>query len=319
MRGVFLDVGSLYPADLDLAELREALPGWDWFDSTRPEQIAARIADADVVVSNKAVLSAPVMASARRLRLVCVAATGTNNVDVAAATQRGIAVCNVPGYATPSVVQHTFALLLALREHLPRYAAAVARGEWQRSAFFSWLGYPFEELRDHVLGVVGYGATGQGVAQVARALGMEVQVAALPGRAHADTPVRVPFVQLLEQADALSLHCPLTPSTRHLIDGAALAQMKPSALLINTARGGLVDEVALLTALREGRIAGAALDVVNEEPPSSPHRLLDAGLPNLIVTPHIAWGSRAARQRLVNELVLNIRSFSQGVERNRVN
>lgn len=319
MRGVFLDVGSLYPADLDLADLRAALPAWDWFDNTPPEQMAARIADAEVVVSNKAVLTASVMATARRLRLVCVAATGTNNVDVAAATQHGIAVCNVPDYATPSVVQHTFALLLALREHLLQYSAAVARGEWQRSAFFSWLGYPFEELRGHVLGVVGYGATGQGVAQVGHAFGMDVRVAALPGRAYGATPVRVSFAQFLQQADVLSLHCPLTPSTRHLIDAGALAQMKRSALLINTARGGLIDEAALITALREGRIAGAALDVVNEEPPSSPHCLLDAGLPNLIVTPHIAWGSRASRQRLVNELALNIRSFLQGVERNRVN
>lgn len=318
MRGVILDGDSLGPGDLDLSALLSTLPQWRQYPSTAPQQTAARIADADVVVSNKVVLDAAAIAQATQLKLICVAATGTNNVDVAAAHRREIRVTNVAGYGVASVAQHTLALMLSLATQIPRYGAAVARGDWSRSPFFCLLDYPIVELAGRTLGIVGYGAIGRAVAGLAGALGLQVIISARPGADTTPSSERLPFAEVLASADILSLHCPLTEATAQLINARTLAQMKPGAFLINTARGGLVDEPALAAALKRGHLAGAALDSLSIEPPPADHPLLAGDIPNLLITPHCAWGSRPARQRLVEELVKNIQAFKQGVPRNLV-
>jgi glycerate dehydrogenase len=310
MHGVVLDADSLGP-DLDLARLRGQLDHWDWHGQTAPEQTANRIREADVVITNKVVLDADAFAAAPHLQLVCVAATGINNIDLDAAREHGVTVCNATGYGTPSVVQHTFALILALATRLPDYQAAVRAGEWSRSPFFCLLDFPITELAGKTLGVIGYGTLGQGVASIARAFGMQVRVAARPGAT--GIPVdRVAVEDLLEQADVLTLHCPLTDATRGLIGRAELERMKPDALLVNTARGGIVDEAALADALRAGAIGGAGMDVLTQEPPRDGNPLLADDIPNLIVTPHSAWGSHAARQRLVEQVADHIADFRAG-------
>jgi len=310
MHGVVLDADSLGP-DLDLARLRGQLDHWDWHGQTAPEQTANRIREADVVITNKVVLDADAFAAAPHLQLVCVAATGINNIDLDAAREHGVTVCNATGYGTPSVVQHTFALILALATRLPDYQAAVRAGEWSRSPFFCLLDFPITELAGKTLGVIGYGTLGQGVASIARAFGMQVRVAARPGATR--IPVdRVAVEDLLEQADVLTLHCPLTDATRGLIGRAELERMKPDALLVNTARGGIVDEAALADALRAGAIGGAGMDVLTQEPPRDGNPLLADDIPNLIVTPHSAWGSHAARQRLVEQVADHIADFRAG-------
>ncbi len=316
MRGVFLDLASIDTGDLRLEGLREALPDWAWYDTTRSEQVAERIAGADVVVSNKVVLDRALIAEAPALRLIAVAATGTNNIDVAAANEFGVTVSNVRAYATPAVVQHTFALMLALATRLPQYTAAVEAGDWARSEQFCLLDYPIFELAGRTLGIVGYGELGQAVARAARAFGMEVLVAARPGQRPG--PGRIALDALLPQVDVLSLHCPLTEQTRGLIDARALALLPDHALLINTARGGIVDESALAAALRTGHIGGAGVDVLSVEPPRAGNPLLEAGIPNLILTPHTAWASRESRQRMLDEVAYNIRAFVDGEPRNRV-
>lgn len=310
MHGVTLDADSLGP-DLELTGLRDRLDSWDWHGRTAPEEVADRIRAAEVVITNKAVLDADAFAAARRLRLVCVAATGVNNIDLDAAREHGVTVCNATGYGTPSVVQHTFALILALATRLPDYQAAVRAGEWSRSPFFCLLDFPITELAGRTLGIIGHGTLGQGVAAIARAFDMDVQVAARPDAT--DIPAgRVAVDDLLERADVLTLHCPLTEATRGLIGRAELARMKPTGLLVNTARGGIVDEAALAEALRTGTIAGAGMDVLTREPPRDGNPLLADDIPNLIVTPHSAWGSHAARQRLVDQVGEHIANFRAG-------
>lgn len=315
--GVFLDRGSVDRGDLDFSELADALPDWRFYDASSETAVMQRIADAHVVVINKAPITARALQAATRLRLICVAATGTNNVDLDAARRLGMPVCNVRGYSTPAVVQHVFALLLALTTRLPEYQQAVAAGRWQRSDQFCLMDYPVRELSGKTLGIVGYGELGREVDRIAQAFGMRVLVAQRPGGA--PRAGRPPLHMLLPQVDVLSLHCPLTPETRGLIGARELALMKPDAVLINTARGGLVDETALAEALREGRLGGAGVDVLAQEPPRQGNPLLAPDIPHLIVTPHMAWSSREARQRLLHEVVLNIRAFLAGVARNIVN
>ena len=316
MKGVLLDRDSLDAGDLDLSALERCFSHWQSYPATRPEQLAERIAGAEVVISNKVHLDGTVLRQARQLRLVCVAATGTNNVDLEAAHERGIRVCNVLAYATPSVVEHVFTQLLALVRHSREYEARMRQRDWQRAAHFCLLEPPLHELAGKTLGIVGYGELGKGVARVAQAFGMKILLAQRPGGA--PQTGRMPLMELLPQVDVLSLHCPLTEQTRNLIGAAQLAVMKPGAILINTARGGMVDEPALLRALAEGRLGGVAIDVLGEEPPRGGNPLLEAGLPNLIVTPHIAWASVEARQRLVAELTANVCAFQRGEPRNRV-
>lgn len=326
MRGVFLDLASIDTGELNLDGLRALLPDWDWYEATRPQEVAQRIAQAQVVVTNKVVLTREHIVGAPDLRFIAIAATGTDNVDIAAANEQGVRVSNVRGYATPSVVQHTFALMLALATRLPRYSAAVAEGRWARSAQFCLLDYPIFELAGRTLGIVGYGELGQAVARAARAFGMRVKVAARPGAesgtaaapGSARASERLPLDELLPQVDVLSLHCPLTEYTRGLIGARALALLPEHALLINTARGGIVDEQALATALRTGRLGGAGVDVLSVEPPRDGNPLLALDIPNLILTPHIAWASREARQRMLDEIGHNIRAFLEGRPRNPV-
>jgi len=316
MTGVFLDTTTLQRGDLDFARLTAVLPTWQFHDTTTTAQVAQRIAQAEVVVSNKACLGADALATAAKLKLICVIATGTNNVDLDAAKARGIVVCNVTGYAAPSVTQHVFALILALVTQLEKYRAAVKDGAWQRASGFSMLDFQIWELAGKTLGIVGYGSLGQAVARVAEAFGMRVLIAARPGQSPG--PGRVPLHDLLCQADVVSLHCPLTEQSKGLIGALELALMQPHALLINTARGGIVDELALAEALRAGRLGGAGVDVLSVEPPVNGNVLLAADIPNLIVTPHIAWASREARQRLVDETAKNIAAYLRGEARNRV-
>lgn len=310
LRTVFLDQASLDRGELDLAALREHAGALTLHAQTDAREVIARIADAHVVLTNKVVLDAAAIAAAPKLKLILVTATGTNNVDLEAARARGIVVSNCRDYGTPAVAQHALLLMLALRTNFLRYQEEVRAGAWQRSPIFCLMDHPIGELSGQTLGILGYGTLGRAVARLGEAFGMTVRVGQLPGRApHPDS---LPFDELLATTDIVSLHCPLTEATRHLIDAAALARMKPTALLINTARGGLVDEAALADALRGGRLGGAGFDVLTAEPPRDGNPLLAGDIPNLIVTPHNAWASREARQRLLDQSVENLQAWQRG-------
>ena len=315
-RGVFLDLATLDRGDIDLGPLHRACPQWDLYAETEPGVRAERIRDATLVVSNKVVLDRNTLSAAERLRLICIAATGTNNLDLDAARERGIRVSNVTGYATQAVVQHVFSLILALTTRLLEYRQAVSEGGWGRSRQFCLLDFPIRELAGRTLGILGYGELGRAVGRLGEAFGMHVRVAQRPGGS--PQAGRAPLDELLQEADVLSLHCPLTESTRNLIGERELRLMKPDAILINTARGGIVDEGALADALRRGHPGGAGIDVLTVEPPRDGNPLLAPDIPNLIVTPHVAWASREARQRLLNEVAENIRAFFAGESRNRL-
>jgi glycerate dehydrogenase len=312
--GVFLDLDSVHRGDLELADLEATLPSWRFYEKTPPQQVAERVRQAHVVISNKVPLTRQVLIQAPHLSLICVAATGTNNVDLDAAAEKAITVCNVRDYATGSVVQHVFTLILNLSTQFLAYHQAVSAGLWQKSENFCLLDFPIQELAGKTLGIIGYGVLGHAVAQTAKVFGMHVMVAD-----HKGAPPRsgrTAFAEVLKQSDVITLHCPLTADTQNLIGPEELAAMKPTTILINAARGGIVDEAALVQALRQQRIAGAGFDVLTEEPPVNGNVLLDAKLPNLIVTPHIAWASRESRQRLINEIAKNICAFIAGQPRN---
>lgn len=315
MKGVFLDLASVDNDDLNLGQLEEVLDDWEFYPHTEASQLASRLQGAEVVVSNKVMLTREVLAAADKLRLICVAATGTNNVDLDAARELGIAVTNVRAYGTASVAQHVFALILSLCRQIPAYQQAVRQGRWQQSKFFCLLDFPIEELTGNVLGIVGYGELGQAVARTAACFDMEVRIA--QRNADDTRPGRIPLEALLAEVDVLSLHSPLTEENRGMIGETQLRLMKPSAILINAARGGLVDETALARALQEGWIAGAGVDVLEQEPPDGSSPLL-ADIPNLILTPHVAWASRPARQRLLNQVIDIIRNYRTGTIRNRI-
>lgn len=317
MRAAFLDLASFEPEDLDLAPLRRVLPDLTLYDETAPEQVEARLAGVEVAIISKVRMTAEVLAAAPALKLILVAATGTDNVDLQAAQERGIAVYNCQAYGTAAVAQHTMALMLALATRLLDYHAAVREGHWQRARHFCLLDYPIAELAGRTLGIVGYGEIGKAVARLAEAFGMRVLVAARPGGGPAPEG-RLPLDELLPQVDVLSLHCPLTPATRNLIGERELRRMPRHAFLINVARGGLVDEAALAKALREGWIAGAGVDVLSSEPPRDGNPLLEPDIPNLIVTPHSAWGSREARQRIIEQMAENVLAFRAGDGRRRI-
>jgi glycerate dehydrogenase len=315
-QGVFLDLDSIHPQDLDLAALHDCLPHWALYDATSADEVSARIAAAQVVVTNKVALPAAQLLAAGSLKLVCIAATGADRIDLEGAAQAGIVVSNARDYASASVAEAVFTLLLTLVRRLDDYRRRVTAGDWSRSPHFCLFDQPIEELSGKTLGIIGYGVLGRAVAQRAAAFGMRVQVAQ---RLYGD-PVegRVPLDTLLANADVISLHCPLTAATHHLIGARELRSMKRSAILINTARGGIVDEQALASALEQGRIAGAGIDVLGDEPPPADNPLLACRSPRLILTPHVAWASRSARQRLVNEIVANICAFQRGAARNPV-
>lgn len=309
-RAVFLDHSSLDLGDLDLMALEQCFAGLQCYPQTRPDQVIERLQGAQVAISNKVPLDAAVFAACPELKLLLVAATGTNPFDLEAARAHGVVVCNCQGYGTPSVAQHTLMLLLALATRLPDYQQDVRAGRWQQAQQFCLLDYPIVELHGKTLGLLGHGELGGAVARLAEAFGMRVLLGQLPGRPpRAD---RLPLDELLPQIDALTLHCPLTRDTLNLIGARELSLMKPGAFLINTARGGLVDEQALADALRAGQLGGAATDVLTHEPPADGNALLAADIPRLIVTPHSAWGSREARQRIVAQMSENALAFFSG-------
>lgn len=317
MRTVFLDYETVRNRDvsLDHSAIDAAAGTVRYFDFTHDQEIPARIGAADIVLLNKVQLTRAHFEASPDLKLIALSATGTDNIDLEAARDFGIAVCNVRGYCTASVAQHVWALILSLTQHLSGWHRLAVDGSWVRDEV-NELAYPLRELAGRTLGIVGWGELGRAVARGAEAFGMRVIVCNRPGAAPADG--RVSLDELLATADVVSLHCPLTPATRGLIGARELARMKPDALLINTARGALIDGAALARALKERRLGGAGIDVLPAEPPAESEPLLELGLPNLIVTPHIAWAAFEARQRCLDEMAANIRDFLGGGRRGRV-
>jgi len=312
-RIVFLDRDTIPP------QIRFRTPAfehlWQAYDRTAPDQVAARIGDADVVIVNKVRLGREHIATAPRLKIIAVAATGTDNLDLAACRERGIVVTHIRNYATHTVPEHTFALMLALRRSLLAYRDSVRAGRWQDSGQFCYFDHPVRDLAGATLGIIGAGALGQAVGRLGAAFGMRVLFAARRGAPPGANST--PFEQVLRDSDVLTLHVPLRPDTRGLIGAAQFALMTRRPLLINTARGGIVDEAALAQALRSGQIAGAGFDVAEAEPPPADSILMSLlGLPNFILTPHVAWASQEAIQGLVDQLVDNIDAAWHGEPRN---
>lgn len=317
MKAVFLDYQSLDKQDLDFSGLDAQFDELTLYPATTASEVAQRIQGADVIISNKVHINAEHMQLNPQLKLILISATGTNNVDLVHAQQQGIVVCNCQAYGTAAVAQHTLMLMLNLATSFRQYDRAVQQGNWQKADQFCLLDFPIIELAGKTLGIVGYGELGQAVAHLAKAFGMKIMIGALPNRPMAAE--RVVFSEMLAQVDFLSLHCPLTDETRDLLNHESLAQMKASAFVINCARGGVVNESALAEALKSGKIAGAATDVLTVEPPKQGNVLLDPSIPNLIITPHSAWGSVDARQRIVQQLVENVEAFEAGHPRRQVN
>jgi glycerate dehydrogenase len=308
---VFLDRDSI------VAHVRAPAGGHAWSEhpASDAEQVLERLRGASIAITNKVPLRAETLAQLPDLKMIAVAATGTDHIDLAAARERGIVVSNIRNYAHAAVPEHTFALMLALRRQLLAYRADIEAGLWQRSPRFCLLHHPVRDLHGSRLGLLGYGALGQQVAKLGRAFGMQVQVHTRTPLAAADV-TEVSLAQLLATSDVLSLHAPLNDSTRNLIGAAELAAMQPHALLINTARGGLVDEAALADALQRGVIGGAGFDVLSKEPPAPDNPLLQLRLPNFLLTPHCAWASTQAMQALADQLIGNIEAFLAGTPRN---
>mgnify|MGYP001812110335 CR=1 FL=1 len=316
MKAVLLDWATMGP-DLDVTELRALLPDLEVYDDTDDDQVAGRIAGAEIVLGNKVLITESLFETAPEMRFIGLTATGTDNIDLNAAKKHGVAVANIRAYCSQSVAEHVFACLLNVSHNLGAYVEDVRAGEWQKAENFCMLTYPIRELSAMTLGIVGYGELGKRVADIAKTFGMNVIVAARPGSS--DVPDgRVALAELLASADAISLHCPLNDNTRGLFGAAEFRAMKNSAVLINTARGGLVDSAALVSALSDGEIAAAAIDVLPKEPPTDGDPLLDYKGDNLIITPHIAWGTLTARQNAIDELTANIAAFLDGRERCRV-
>lgn len=315
--GVFLDLETVDGGDLDRRSLSSSLRHWDWHDFSEAPQVPERIRVADVVISNKCVIDRAAMQSACNVKLIALAATGTNNVDLEAATDFGITVCNIRDYATDAVAQHAITLMLNLLTAQPWYWKSVRRGDWSNSRQFCLNDRPIRQARGLNFSVVGYGVLGRATAELAVGLGMNVRVAERQGRSL--RPGRVRFEDAVHEADVLSIHCPLNSETEGLIDRRLLQAMKKDALLINTARGAIINEQDLADGLRDGLIAGAGVDTLSTEPPPADHPLLALDIPNLIVTPHNAWASRTARQAAVDQLAAVIRAFTAGSPIQQVN
>ena len=314
LRLVVLDSIPLNPGDLDWTPLHQ-LGQAVLHENTAPAQVAERIRDADVVFSNKVPIRADALGGASRLKLISVLATGYDIIDVQAAQQAGILVCNVPAYSSDFTAQSTIALLLELTNHIGAHAQSVRGGQWAQQEYFSFWNHTLIELSGKTLVIVGLGTIGRRVAGIAAALGMKVVAAQLPGRETEDRQYsRLPLDEALALADVISLHCPLTPQTRSLINAERLSRMKPNVLLVNTSRGLLIDETALATALHENRIGGYAGDVLSKEPPAADNPLLHA--PHCLITPHIAWAARETRQRLLDVSLANLRAFLEGKPQN---
>jgi len=308
---VFVDRASL------VADMRAPSFAHDWTDhaQTPPHEVVARIRDADIVVVNKVRLTAEILAQAPRVKMIAAAATGTDNVDLAYCRDHGIVVSNIRGYAVHTLPEHVFMLMLALRRNLLGWRDDVRAGLWNKADQFCLFTRPINDLHGSTLGLIGHGTLGNGVKRLAEAFGMKVRVAEHKG-ATATRAGHTPFDAVLAEADVVSLHTPLTAQTRHMIGAREFGLMKPTAILVNTARGNLVDEAALVDALKSGRIAGAGFDVLSVEPPRAGNPLLELDLPNFILTPHVAWSSREAMQTLADQLVDNIEAFVAGAPKN---
>ncbi|HEX3912266.1 MAG TPA: D-2-hydroxyacid dehydrogenase [Steroidobacteraceae bacterium] len=314
-KSVFLDYDTVSNGDLELGPLRAASGDLILHDSSEA-RTAERIRDADIVLLNKLQLSRELLEGAAQLKLIALAATGTNNIDLISARELGIAVCNVRAYCTASVVQQVWGLILSLTQHVDEFSRLCGGGSWMRNEATAVFSLPIRELQGRIFGVIGWGELGRGAARIAEAFGMQVVIANRPGAP--PQPGRMPLDALLAAADIVSLHCPLNDATRGLIGARELSLMKSDALLINTARGALIDGKALAEALKARRLGGAGIDVLPQEPPPHDEPLLDGRIPNLLVTPHVAWAAREARQRCIDEMAANIRDFRAGGRRGRV-
>lgn len=313
-RIVILDGYTLNPGDLSWDKLK-ALGNCVIYERSSPGEVPARLQEAEAALTNKVPLGRALLESLPRLKYIGVTATGYNIVDVAAARERGIVVSNVPAYGTDSVAQTVFALLLELTHRAGHHAQTVREGKWARCPDFSYWDFPLVELARLTLGIIGYGRIGGRVAKIAEAFGMKILVA--KHRPDLASPYELADIDdVFRRSDALTLHCPLTAETKNIVNARRLALMKPSAFLVNTSRGPLIDEPALTQALNNGRLAGAGLDVLSVEPPPPDHVLYSAK--NCLITPHYAWATKAARQRLMNVSVENVRAFLAGKPQNRV-
>jgi glycerate dehydrogenase len=312
MKIVFVDEDTITLDDMDFSCL-ETLGEYAGYPNSNEDEIIERAAGAEYVIANKATMTRKVIGNLPDLRMIAVIATGYNNVDVEAARAHKVNVCNVSGYAATTVPQHTFALILNLATQTHRYHNDIQDGQWNKAATFTLLTYPTFELAGKTIGIIGFGAIGQNVAKIAGGFGMQVLTNTSSGKSNGQYK-NVDLDTLLRESDIVTIHCPLTDKTKNLIDADALARMKPSALLINTGRGGIVDEQALVDALDNDRLAGAGFDVLTQEPPKNGSILFDAK--NIVLTPHSAWSTVEARQRLVNETARNIETHSQGNPRN---
>jgi len=290
---------------------------WIDYEETTSAQIVERMRDATIAICNKLPLREPELAQLPKLKLIAVAATGVDNIDLDYCKRINLAVCNVRNYATHSLAEHVLLLTLALRRNLSAYMQDVRSGKWQQARQFCLLDHPIHDLHGSAMGIIGYGFLGRSVAALAKAMGMRVLISEHKNAAEVREG-RMAFTDVISSSDVVSLHCPLTDATRNMIDVAELQMMRRNALLINTARGGLVNETALINALKDGLIAGAAFDVLSEEPPRRSNPLLEADLQNLIVTPHVAWASLEAMKTLADQLVDNLEAFVRGEKLNRV-
>ncbi len=317
LHSVLLDQQS-FGERISFSRLSQSSSSFQAYAETTTEEARVRCENADIIITNKVIIDAKTITTAKNLKLICLTATGTNNIDHQAATQRNIPICNVTHYGTPSITQHVFTLILALATKLIDYHLAVQSGRWQKSQQFCLLDYPAFELSGKTIGIIGYGELGQHVAKLAKAFDMKVLIARSHDRRKSNHG-RIPIHDLLQQSDIVTLHCPLNENTNNLIAQKELAMMKSTALLINAARGGIVDEQALATALKQGVIAGAGVDVLSTEPPTDNNPLLANDIPNLIVTPHIAWACDESRQRIIDQTADNIRKFIEGKPKNVVN
>lgn len=315
--GVFLDIDTVESGDLDRSRLQASLAHWDWYGHSEPGEIAERISDAHAVLANKCRLDRTLIEGAANLRLIALSATGTDNVDLQAASEHGVAVCNIRDYCTESVAQHAITLVLNLLTGLPWYFQDVRAGKWSEASQFCLKDRQIREARGLTLGIIGYGTLGRRTADLGAALGMRVQVAERKGARPREG--RVAFEEVIATSDVISVHCPLTDETRGLIDEQVLAAMKKDALLVNTARGAVINANHLVAALEDGEIAGAGIDTLDSEPPPPDHPLLASGIPNLIVTPHNAWASRTARQAALDHLARIVKAFQAGSPINVVN
>jgi glycerate dehydrogenase len=313
---VFLDRVTI-PSEISIPQLSFEHE-WVNFATTNADELDQRLEAADIVISNKVMLDADTLARHPQIKLIAVSATGTNNVDLEYCRKHAIAVTNIQGYATQSVPEHALAMIFSLKRQLRAYQMDIERGKWQESGQFCFFSHPIQDVAGSTLGIIGSGSLGQAMANLARAVGMKVVFSERKGATQCRNGY-LPFEEVIRTSDVISLHCPLSDETRHLISQGELSAMRSNAILINTGRGGLVDEQALIEALQQEQIAGAGSDVFTQEPADDCNPLIaHQTLPNLLLTPHIAWGSHSSITQLVDILVQNIEAFARGEQKNRV-